>query len=110
MAFVRELLAGRTLDLLVLDEINVALQLGLMKPADVLALIQTKPIGLELVCTGRGAPRELIDADQIGSVDQFAAIVQQVALEAADRDRGAILCFGFELACEANFRQAIAVS
>ena len=43
-------------DLLVLDEINVALSLGLVSEAAVLELIETKPDHMELILTGRGAP------------------------------------------------------
>jgi len=57
---VRKLFAEDRLDLLVLDEINVAMQLGLLEPADVLEVVRAKPTGLELVCTGRGAPPELL--------------------------------------------------
>lgn len=60
--YVRKLFAEDGLDLLILDEINVAQQLGLLEPADVLDVVRSKPEGLELVCTGRGAPRELCDA------------------------------------------------
>jgi cob(I)alamin adenosyltransferase len=62
LAFVRELFERGDLDVLVLDEINVAVQLRLLDPAAVLEVIRARPAGLELVCTGRGAPAELIDA------------------------------------------------
>jgi cob(I)alamin adenosyltransferase len=59
---VRSLMAAGELDVLILDEINVALSLGLLALADVLDLVRSKPVGLELVLTGRGAPPELIAA------------------------------------------------
>jgi cob(I)alamin adenosyltransferase len=62
LAFVRDLMARGGLDLLVLDEINVALELGLLDPAEVLEVVRSRPRGLEILCTGRGAPRELIEA------------------------------------------------
>ena len=61
LAFARELMARGGLDLLVLDEINVAVRLGLLSVEDVLAVVRARPRDLELVCTGRGAPRELIE-------------------------------------------------
>jgi cob(I)alamin adenosyltransferase len=61
LTFARELMAQGRLDLLVLDEINVAVSLGLLAIEDVLDVVRSKPRGLELVCTGRGAPRQLID-------------------------------------------------
>lgn len=48
-------------DLLILDEINVALAYGPIELRDVLNLIQAKPEQLELVLTGRWAPQELIE-------------------------------------------------
>jgi len=48
------------LDLLVLDEINVALELKLLEQSEVIDLVGKKATGLELVCTGRGAPEGLI--------------------------------------------------
>lgn len=49
-------------DIMVLDEINVALSQDLLKLDDVLSFIKGKPEGIELVLTGRGAPDQLIDA------------------------------------------------
>ena len=49
-------------DLLVLDEVNTAVQLGLLPVEDVLRLIAARPSSLHVVLTGRGAPCELIDA------------------------------------------------
>ena len=47
---------------MVLDEINVALSLDLLKIGDVLAAIQDYPANRILVLTGRGAPPELVAA------------------------------------------------
>jgi len=49
-------------DLIVLDEIVMAVSLGLLKEADVLALIENKPEELNLVLTGRGAGKKIIEA------------------------------------------------
>ena len=62
LAVVREIIDRGDVDVLILDEVNVALGLRLLDLADVLELVQSKPAGLELVLTGRGAPRELLDA------------------------------------------------
>ena len=48
-------------DLVVLDELNVALSFGLVALAPVLELIERRPSHVELVCTGRNPPQELID-------------------------------------------------
>lgn len=46
-------------DVIILDEINVALSLGLINPKSILAIIKTKPRHVELVLTGRYCPAEL---------------------------------------------------
>jgi cob(I)alamin adenosyltransferase len=49
-------------DVIVLDEINVALDLKLIKIERVLQIIKDKPVQTELVLTGRKAPKEIVDA------------------------------------------------
>lgn len=56
----QEMLSGAW-DLVVLDEVNVAMQTGLPPVADMLAVIDAKPPWLHLILTGRGAPPEIID-------------------------------------------------
>lgn len=46
--------------IVVLDEVCVALHFGLLKVEEVLAFLEEKPRGVELVLTGRRAPEELI--------------------------------------------------
>lgn len=55
-------------DLLILDEINVALSKGLVSLDEVLNLIKIKPKNIELIFTGRNAPQELIDKADLVSV------------------------------------------
>lgn len=50
------------IDLVVLDEINIALQLNYLDIQAVLAALRTRPDGQHVVLTGRGAPSELIEA------------------------------------------------
>ena len=45
--------------LVILDEINVAMALGLLDIAEVMELIEKKPVHTELVLTGRDAPEEI---------------------------------------------------
>jgi cob(I)alamin adenosyltransferase len=49
-------------DVVVLDEVNVALNLRLIEVENVLRLIREKPVETELVLTGRKAPKEIIEA------------------------------------------------
>jgi cob(I)alamin adenosyltransferase len=54
------MLSGRH-DIVVLDEINVALWFGLLTEDAVLSLLDERPAGVELVLTGRCAPQVLLD-------------------------------------------------
>lgn len=47
--------------LILLDEINVALKLGYLDPQDILAGLAQKPQATHVILTGRGAPSELIE-------------------------------------------------
>lgn len=48
-------------DFVVLDEVNVAVHLGLLDVKDVVRLVKEKPAHVELVLTGRYAPREVVE-------------------------------------------------
>lgn len=62
----RKLMTEDGCDLLILDEINVALDFGLISIDEVSELIKKKPEAMELVLTGRGAsPRLFGQADLI---------------------------------------------
>ncbi len=49
-------------DVVVLDEINNVLHYGLLDVRELLAALRERPEHVEVVCTGRGAPRELVEA------------------------------------------------
>ena len=49
-------------DLIILDEVNIALYYKLIEVDELLALIREKPQDVELVLTGRYAPEEIIEA------------------------------------------------
>lgn len=51
-----------TRDVVILDEVNCAVSLGLVPVEAVLELIAKKPPEVHLILTGRGASREVIDA------------------------------------------------
>ncbi len=57
----REIITDRSIDMLILDEINVAVSFGLIPLGSVREFVLNKPAGLELVLTGRYAPDELIE-------------------------------------------------
>ena len=52
---------SREADMIILDEINVAIMFKMIKLQDVLDLLESKPKNLELVMTGRGAKPEVIN-------------------------------------------------
>ena len=56
----REAMKSGEWDILVLDEINVAVYFRLVEVADVIRLIEEKPSSMELVLTGRYAPPEVV--------------------------------------------------
>ena len=58
-------------DMVILDEINVALDFKLIKLKDVVKMIKTKPAGLDLILTGRYAPQEIMNlADTVSEVHE----------------------------------------
>jgi cob(I)alamin adenosyltransferase len=48
-------------NVIILDEVNVAVHLGLLEVGDLLGLIESKPKHVELVLTGRYAPTEVVE-------------------------------------------------
>jgi cob(I)alamin adenosyltransferase len=56
-----ELAREEGLDMLILDEINIAVAYKLVDLDEVLAFMRAKPERLELVLTGRYAPQEMMD-------------------------------------------------
>lgn len=66
LARAREALGGGNYRIVILDELNVALDLGLLERQDVLDLVRARPRGTELVLTGRNAhPDVLAHADLV---------------------------------------------
>ena len=61
LARAREVLSGGEADVVILDELNVAVGFGLVKVEDVLALLELRPPNVELLITGRMAPPELVE-------------------------------------------------
>jgi len=64
-----EVLASGNYDLVILDEINVVLQLGMAKLEEILHLLDSKAVGTEVILTGRGAPEALLErADLVSRI------------------------------------------
>jgi cob(I)alamin adenosyltransferase len=65
-----EVLASGNYDLVILDEINVVLQLGMTKLEKILGLLSNKAKETEVILTGRGAPEALLErADLVSRID-----------------------------------------
>ncbi len=48
-------------DIVILDEVNVAIHLGLLSVKDLIEVLRKKPSQVEVVLTGRHAPKEIVD-------------------------------------------------
>ncbi len=57
----RKAIMGGEYDIVILDEVNVAVELGVLTVEEVLPLIDERPCGVELVLTGRYAPEEFCE-------------------------------------------------
>jgi len=72
LEFAGEAVMSGNYDLMILDEINVAVEWNLLSVEEVTNLIKTKPENLELVLTGRYCPREFIDlADTVTEMKEI---------------------------------------
>ena len=62
LRFAEKVIKAGRFNLVILDEINVAMNMGYLDVKDVLNVVLSKPKHMELVLTGRGAPEEIKDA------------------------------------------------
>jgi cob(I)alamin adenosyltransferase len=69
LTYAKDIIQKGKYDLVILDEINVALDYHLVALKDVLRLLQEKPETVELVLTGRYAPPDIVkDADVVSEI------------------------------------------
>ncbi|HOE58105.1 MAG TPA: cob(I)yrinic acid a,c-diamide adenosyltransferase [Bacillota bacterium] len=61
-AFIEGVVANNECDVLIIDELLGVLGNKLIKIDQVLKLLKTKPESMEIIITGRNAPKEIIDA------------------------------------------------
>jgi cob(I)alamin adenosyltransferase len=67
----KKAIASGKYNMVILDEINVAVDFKLVALADVVEMIKNKPTGLDLILTGRYAPKEIIKlADTVSEVKE----------------------------------------
>jgi len=78
LAKFKEIIENGGYDLLVLDEINIATALGLVNEDEVMRLLQSKPEKLEIIMTGRNAPKAFIDwADLVTEVKMVKHYIEK---------------------------------
>ncbi len=65
--FAQKAIQSKKYHLIILDEINLAISLGLIKTQEVIDLIKKTPRQTELILTGRQAPKKLIQAADLVS-------------------------------------------
>ncbi len=70
-------------DVVVLDEVNNALRDRLLLFEELEALLEARPPHVELVCTGRGAPKELLEAADYAT--EFTALKHPASRKIAAR-------------------------
>lgn len=61
LAKAREVILSERYDIVVMDEVNMAVDFKLLKPEDVIQLIKDKPENVELILTGRNADKRIIE-------------------------------------------------
>ncbi|MFP4557080.1 MAG: cob(I)yrinic acid a,c-diamide adenosyltransferase [Bacteroidales bacterium] len=59
---VKSIIEKNMFDIVILDEVCIALYYKLFGTEELLSLLKRKPVGMEIVLTGRYAPEELINA------------------------------------------------
>lgn len=71
LEFIEKAFDQNSYDMLILDEINISLRDGFLKESEILDLLKKKPKRLNLILTGRGAGKKLIDkADLVSEVKE----------------------------------------
>jgi len=75
---VSRVIAGNQFNVVILDEICIALYYKLFTTEEVLSVIRNKPVEMEIVMTGRYAPQELIAAaDLVTEMNEIKHYYQQ---------------------------------
>lgn len=74
----RQALINGEYDVVILDEINVAVSMGVLDIGEQLNLMELKPVGVELIMTGRGAAQAVIaKADLVTEMREIKHYYQQ---------------------------------
>ena len=88
LATAAEAMRAGEYDIVVLDEVNVAIKLGLLDARDVVDAVRSRAAGVEVVLTGRYAPPEILDiADYITEMREVRHPYQRGVLSRKGVDR-----------------------
>ncbi len=87
MARAEEVLLSGEYDMVILDEIINSMKFGLIMPQELINLLERRAPHIEVVLTGRGVPREIID---------YADLVTEMTLVKHPFDRGIMARKGVE--------------
>ena len=87
LAFAEGALVSGEYDVIILDEINVALFFGLVSPSEALSALRKRRKDVEVIMTGRNAPPEIIEE---------ADLVTRMVAEKHPYDKGVIARAGIE--------------
>ncbi|MEW6619417.1 MAG: cob(I)yrinic acid a,c-diamide adenosyltransferase [bacterium] len=72
LKFIKNLYQENRYDMLILDEILISLRDGFLKEEEIIELMESKPPGMELVLTGRGATQKIIEkADLVSEIKKI---------------------------------------
>ncbi len=83
----RRMLTDPSIDLLVLDEINIMMSHGMIAPEDLLPLLTGRPEGMTVILTGRHAPEQII---------KVADLVSEIGNVKHPAEQGVPPCAGIE--------------
>ncbi len=71
-AYARKAIESGKYDMIILDEINVALDFKLLDLKEIIEVIKNKPAGVDLILTGRYAPQQIIKlADTVSEIKEI---------------------------------------
>lgn len=72
LEFIKKIYRRKKYGVLILDEILISLRDGFLKEEEVLDVLDSKPQGLELILTGRGATKRIIEkADLVSQIKKM---------------------------------------
>ncbi|PIP13747.1 MAG: cob(I)yrinic acid a,c-diamide adenosyltransferase [bacterium (Candidatus Stahlbacteria) CG23_combo_of_CG06-09_8_20_14_all_34_7] len=74
----KAIIKSKKYDIVILDELNVAIDYGLVQLNEIVELLKTIPIKIELVITGRYMPQELLEyADLVSEICEIKHYFQK---------------------------------